>query len=80
VIDREILLILVGGAIGALSSMATLVLSYILEGMRLRRLWQREDQLQLRKDRADLQSFLTRPENSQPENITRTGKKEEGGF
>ena len=67
-IDRDIVLILVGGMIGALSSMVTLVLSYILEGMRLRRQWQREDQLLLNQKRTDIQNILAKTEQPrQPE-------------
>lgn len=59
-IDRELVLILVGGFIGAASSMGTLIISYMLEGMRLRRQWQREDQLLLRQKRDELQDFLAK--------------------
>ncbi|MCG3209896.1 MAG: hypothetical protein FOGNACKC_03523 [Anaerolineae bacterium] len=59
-IDRDLLLILVGGLIGAASSIGTLIVSYILEGMRLRRHWQREDQLLLRQKRNELQNFLAK--------------------
>jgi hypothetical protein len=59
-IDRDILLLLVGGFIGAASSISTLVVSYILEGMRLRRQWQRDDQLLLRQKRDEIQNILTR--------------------
>jgi hypothetical protein len=58
VIDRDILLILTGGLIGALSSLLTLLVVYALEGMRLRRQWQREDQLQLRQNRAQIEELL----------------------
>ena len=57
-IDRDILLILTGGLIGALSSLLTLLVVYALEGMRLRRQWQREDQLQLRQNRAQIEELL----------------------
>jgi hypothetical protein len=56
--DRDILLVAVGGLIGALSSLATIFASYILEGMRLRRQWQREDQLRLAQKREELQQAL----------------------
>lgn len=59
-IDRDLLLILVGGLIGAASSIGTLIVSYMLEGMRLRRHWQREDQLLLRQKRNELQDFLAK--------------------
>jgi hypothetical protein len=57
-IDRDILLLAVGGLIGAVSSWATLFIVYILEGMRLRRQWIREDQLRLREKREELQAIL----------------------
>jgi hypothetical protein len=57
-LDREILLVLVGGVIGAASSLATLLVSYWLEGLRLRRQWAREDQLQMRAKREELQASL----------------------
>lgn len=60
-LDRDILLVLVGGAIGAGSSLATLLVSYWLEGLRLRRQWAREDQLQLRAKREELQAALRQP-------------------
>jgi len=57
-IDRDMMLVLLGGAIGAVSSLATLLVSYWLEGLRLRRQWAREDQLQLRQKREELQTLL----------------------
>ncbi|GAB4434284.1 MAG: hypothetical protein Kow0031_16000 [Anaerolineae bacterium] len=57
-IDRDLILIVTGGLIGALSSLATLAAVYWLEGMRLRRKWRREDELQLRADRARIESLL----------------------
>ena len=57
--ERDIVLLLVGGLIGALSSLATLLVVYLIEGMRLRRKWAREDQLQLRHKREELQALLT---------------------
>lgn len=59
-IDRDILLVLTGGAIGALSSLLTLLAVYALEGMRLRRQWQREDQQLLRQKRAQIEELLTK--------------------
>jgi hypothetical protein len=56
----------VGGLIGALSSMATLFVVYILEGMRLRRQWAREDQLRLREKRAELQATLVASGQEEP--------------
>lgn len=68
-IDRDILLILVGGLIGAFSSIGTLVINYILEGMRLRRRWRREDQLLLRKKRDEIQEILrTAGQKREPQN------------
>jgi len=60
IVDRDILLILTGGLIGAFSSIATLVVAYILEGMRLRRRWQREDMLQLRQKRAEIENIFSK--------------------
>lgn len=60
IVDRDILLILTGGLIGAFSSIATLVVAYILEGMRLRRRWQREDMLQLRQKRAEIEDIFSK--------------------
>ena len=57
--DRDIVQLLVGGFIGALSSLATLLVVYLIEGMRLRRNWAREDQLRLREKREELQTLLT---------------------
>ncbi len=56
--ERDIVLLLVGGLIGAVSSLATLFVVYLIEGMRLRRKWAREDQLQLRQQRQELQALL----------------------
>ena len=56
--ERDIILIAVGSLIGLSSSLITLVAVYILEGMRLRRRWEREDQVQLRQKRAELQQLL----------------------
>ena len=63
--DRDILLIAVGGLIGAVSSWATLFIVYFLEGMRLRRQWFREDQLRLRENREALQTALTSIEGAE---------------
>ena len=57
-IDRDILLVLTGGLIGAFSSLLTLLLIYALEGLRLRRQWKREDQLLLRQNRAQIEELL----------------------
>ena len=67
-IDRDILLVLSGGVIGAFSSFVTLLLVYALEGMRLRRQWKREDQLLLRQNRAQIEELLrkaTQPKKTQ---------------
>ena len=58
-IDRDLLLLLTGGLIGSLSSLITLVAVYLLEGLRLRRKWRREDELQLRDSRAELEGLLS---------------------
>jgi hypothetical protein len=58
VIDRDILLVLTGGLIGAFSSFVTLLLVYALEGLRLRRQWKREDQLMLRQNRTQIEEML----------------------
>jgi hypothetical protein len=51
-------LILTGGLVGALSSLATIFAVYYLEGLRLRRLWEREDQLLMRKKREEIEALL----------------------
>ena len=64
--ERDILLIGIGGLIGAISSLATLFFVYIFEGMRLRRQWAREDQLRMREKREEMQALMfaaPRPEN-----------------
>ncbi len=61
-------MILTGGLIGAFSSLATLALNYVLEGMRLRRQWQREDQLLLRQKRDEIQQLLARAAQPSPKN------------
>jgi hypothetical protein len=49
------------------SSLATVFAVYFLEGMRLRRLWDREDQLMMQKKREEIQALLeaaaTKPDN-----------------
>lgn len=60
--DRDIILILIGGLIGLVSSLATIFLTYILDGMRLRRQWEREDQLLLKQKRGELTEILTAAE------------------
>jgi hypothetical protein len=64
--DRDILLLAVGGLIGALSSLATIFASYFLEGMRFRRQWYREDQLRLQEKREELQKALFAAETTKP--------------
>jgi hypothetical protein len=56
--DRDIWLILAGGLVGALSSLATIFAVYYLEGLRLRRMWEREDQLLMQKKREEIQTLL----------------------
>ncbi len=56
--QRDILLLVAGAVIGLSSSMATLLFVYLLEGMRLRRQWAREDELFLRQSRTELQELL----------------------
>ena len=57
--DRDIWLILAGGFVGALSSLATVFAVYYLEGLRLRRLWDREDQVMMRQKREEIESLLS---------------------
>ena len=56
--ERDILHIGIGGLIGAISSLATLFFVYVLEGMRLRRQWAREDQLRMREKREEMQALM----------------------
>jgi hypothetical protein len=60
--ERDILLVAAGALIGLASSMITLVAVYVLEGMRLRRRWEREDQVLLRQKRDELQQLMTSAE------------------
>jgi hypothetical protein len=66
-IDRDILLIIVGGVIGLVSSLATLFASYLVEGMRLRRQWERDDRVLMKQKREELADILARarPEQAQ---------------
>ncbi len=64
-IDRDILLIVAGALIGLTSSLASLFASYLIEGLRLRRQWDREDRLLLQQKRDELQEILTRAEQEQ---------------
>lgn len=67
--DREILLVATGGLIGLVSSLATLFTIYLLEGMRLRRQWEREDRMRLTEKRDEIEAILkaTRQEQSAQE-------------
>lgn len=56
--ERDLLLIGIGGLIGAFSSLATLFVVYVLEGMRLRRQWAREDIVRMREKREELQALM----------------------
>jgi hypothetical protein len=58
VIDRDILLVSFGGLIGLVSSITTIFAIYILEGLRLKRQWEREDRLALRQKRDELKEIL----------------------
>jgi len=61
-IDRDIILIAVGSLIGLASSLLTLVAVYVLEGLRLKRRWDREDRLLLRQKRDEIQQELRTPD------------------
>jgi hypothetical protein len=63
--ERDILFVTAGALIGLASSMITLVAVYVLEGMRLRRRWEREDQLLLRQKREELQQLVTSAEGAE---------------
>ena len=65
--DRDFWLILIGGLVGALSSMATVFAVYYLEGMRLRRLWDREDQVMMQKKREEIQALLAAAQQAEEE-------------
>jgi hypothetical protein len=65
--DRDMWLILTGGLIGALSSLATVFAVYYLEGMRLRRLWDREDQVMMQKKREEIQALLAAAQQAEEE-------------
>jgi hypothetical protein len=65
-IDRDILLFLTGGVVGAASAMLALLTTYWLEGMRLHRQWRREDLLRLREKQAELNNILSKL-NQQPQ-------------
>ena len=65
--DRDFWLILTGGLIGALSSLATVFAVYYLEGMRLRRLWDREDQVVMQQKREEIQALLAAAQQSEEE-------------
>ncbi len=57
-IDRDIILLVVGSLIGLISSLATLLVAYFIEGMRLRRRWQREDQRLMREKQEEIRQLL----------------------
>ncbi len=65
--ERDIWLILTGGLIGALSSLGTVFVVYYLEGLRLRRLWEREDQVLMQKKREEIQALLAAAQESEEE-------------
>ena len=65
-IDRDFLLLLVGGAIGALSSIGTIFAMYVIEGMRLRRQWHRQDMVEMRSKREELNAMLTNAMKQSP--------------
>ena len=67
--DRDLLLILTGGVIGMVSSLATIFLTYVLDGMRLRRQWEREDQLHVKQKRDEIEEMVA---------AARTNKEVEG--
>lgn len=76
--ERDILLIVTGGLIGLVSSLATVFAIYWLDGVRLRRQWEREDQLALRQKREELHTLLAAAEPSGPapdEELPGQGKK-----
>ena len=56
--EREIILLVVGGVIGLTSSLLTLYASYKLDEARLRRQWEREDQLEMIAKRAEIDKIL----------------------
>jgi hypothetical protein len=66
-IDRDILLIIVGGVIGLVSSLATLFASYLVEGMRLRRQWERDDRVLLKQKREELAGILAQARTPEAE-------------
>ena len=57
-VERDIYLILTGGFIGLVSSLATIYLTYVLDGLRMRRRWEREDALEMKTKRAELEQLL----------------------
>lgn len=65
-IERDIYLVLVGGLIGLVSSLATIFLTYMLDGMRLRRQWEREDQRLMRDKRLELEQLLRQAPEATP--------------
>ena len=77
-IDRDILLLLVGGAIGATASIATLFVMYWVEGMRLRRQWHRQDMVEMRSKQADINAMLANAMKQSPQDTdeSQSGNKE----
>ena len=67
--DRDILLVITGGVIGLVSSLATIFLTYILDGMRLRRQWEHEDQQLMKQKRAELEEILAAAAQKEAEKI-----------
>ena len=65
--DRDFWLILIGGLVGALSSLSTIFAMYYVEGMRLRRLWDREDQVMMQKKREEIQALLEAAQQAEEE-------------
>ena len=65
-IDREIILFVTGGLVGAVSAMLALLTTYWLEGLRLRRQWRREDLLQLREQQSQLNHILSKLNTQSP--------------
>ena len=65
--DRDLWLILIGGLVGALSSLSTIFSMYYVEGLRLRRLWDREDQVMMQKKREEIQALLAAAQQAEEE-------------
>ncbi len=63
--ERDIILIVTGGLIGLVSSLATIFAIYLLDGLRLKRQWQREDQLLLGEKRREIDEIMALAEQAQ---------------